>query len=189
MDFTGRVELHNPPGVPTPWPAGTTAWLRLSVRGGTYESIWPADVTGAVLSWNVPAVEVADVPTNAWAELWLDYPSATPILWVEGPAAIGPCTGAGFGGTGYVVAVPGAGSGAVAVPIPGPAGPPGGGGLEFLQSTPAATWTIPHGFGRYPYGLLVIVGGELVIPDAAFPDPDTVTLTFAAPTAGRAELL
>ncbi|WP_280466807.1 hypothetical protein [Nocardia cyriacigeorgica] len=39
-----------------------------------------------------------------------------------------------------------------------------------------------------PLSLLVIVGGQQVIPDAEFPDPNTVTLTFAAPTAGRAEL-
>ncbi|MFJ1459734.1 hypothetical protein [Nocardia sp. N2S4-5] len=57
-----------------------------------------------------------------------------------------------------------------------------------MQTTPGATWTIPHNFGRFPLSLLVLVDGEQVIPDAAFPDTNTVVLTFAAPTAGRAEL-
>ena len=71
---------------------------------------------------------------------------------------------------------------------PGPPGPPGDAGYEHIQSTPAATWTIPHAFGRTPLSLLVVVDGEMVIVDAAFPDPNTAVLTFAGPTAGRAEL-
>ncbi|TLF96811.1 hypothetical protein FEK35_27350 [Nocardia cyriacigeorgica] len=79
----------------------------------------------------------------------------------------------------------------VYVPLPGPPGPPGppgDAGYEHIQDTPAATWTIPHAFGRMPLSLLVIVDGQQVIPDAEFPDPNTTVLTFAAPTAGRAEL-
>ncbi|MGI5216255.1 hypothetical protein [Nocardia sp. CA-290969] len=71
---------------------------------------------------------------------------------------------------------------------PGPPGPPGGGGYEHIQSTPAATWTIAHPFARYPLSLLVLVDGQMVIPDAEFPDLNSVVLTFAAPVAGRAEL-
>ncbi|WP_280244248.1 DUF7264 domain-containing protein [Nocardia abscessus] len=187
-DFVAQIELQAPLGTPTPWPTGMSAWLRLAVRGGSFEVLWPATIAGAVMSWQVAADQVAQVPLNAWAELWLDYADSPPIRWLEGPIQ----TGCSNNGVGQIVAVPNAGPDAVAVPVPGPAGPPGGGGsggLEFVQSTPAATWTIPHGLGRFPYSLLVIVGDQLVIPDAAFPDPDTAVLTFAAPTAGRAELL
>ncbi|WP_280329587.1 DUF7264 domain-containing protein [Nocardia wallacei] len=186
-DFEGRIELQAPLGTPTPWPAGTAAWLRLRVRGGVFDTVWPATVAGAVMSWLQPAADVAQVPLNAWAELWLDYPDSAPIRWLEGPIE----TGCSNNGIGNIVAVPGAGPDAVAVPVPGPAGPPGSGtgsGFEHIQSSPAATWTIPHGFGRFPFSLLVLVGGQLVIPDAEFPDTDTAVLTFAAPTAGRAEL-
>lgn len=186
-DFQGRVELQSPPGTPTPWPAGTAAWLRLSVPGGSFEAIWPAIIAGAVMSWLQPSADVDQVPLNAWAELFLDYPSAPPFVWLEGPIQTG-CATSGFG---YIAAVPLPDGTAVAVPVPGPAGPPGtgtGSGFEHIQSSPAATWTIPHGFGRFPFSLLVLVGGQMVIPDAEFPDGNTAVLTFAAPTAGRAEL-
>ncbi|MBF6277070.1 LtfC-like domain-containing protein [Nocardia nova] len=186
-DFVGRIELQQPQGTPIPWPSGMAAWLHLSARGTTFDVEWPATIIGSLMSWQVPAGEVAAVPIGTYAELWLDYAGASPFIWVEGKVDIG----CGPGGFGCPTAVPLPDRQAVAVPVPGPQGPPGGGagsGFEYVQSTPAATWTISHGFGRTPYSLLVVVGGQLVIPDAEFPDSDTAVLTFASPTAGRAEL-
>lgn len=79
-----------------------------------------------------------------------------------------------------VVAVPGP---------PGPAGAAGDGGFEFVQTTPAATWTIPNTLGRYPAAVTVIVGGEVVDPDIDIPDTTVIVATFAAPTSGRAEII
>lgn len=197
--FVGAIELRTPTGVPTPWPAGLTAWLRVS-KGSGFEAIWPATVTGAVMSWDVDASLTAVVPSNAYAELWLDPADADPVLWLEGPVQA--C--AQPGGFGQIVAVPApvAGQGAVGVPLPGPPGPagpagpagppgpPGGSGLEHVQSTPAATWTIAHGFGRLPWSVLVLdASGTVVLADTENPDLNTTVLTFAAPMAGRALLL
>lgn len=56
------------------------------------------------------------------------------------------------------------------------------------QSTPAATWTIPHTFGRLPVVATYLTTGEVVDTDL---DADTtqVVLTFPAPTAGWAVLV
>ena len=186
-DFVGRIELQQPQGTPVPWPAGTSAWLHLSAKGTSYDTIWPATISGAVMSWHQVAADVAAVPLSTFAELWIDYPDSSPFVWVQGPIDIG-CGPAGFG---CPVAVPLPDSQAVAVPVLGPAGPPGtgsGSGFEHVQSTPAATWTVLHNFGRTPYSLLVVVGGQQVIADAEFPDSNTAVLTFASPVAGRAEL-
>jgi hypothetical protein len=188
-DFVGRIELQQPLGTPMSWPSGTSAWLHLSARGTSFDVQWPATISGAVMSWHVTADQVAAVPRSAYAELWLDYPDNPAFIWVEGRVD----SGCGPTGIGCPTAVPLPDSQAVAVPVPGPAGPPGGGGgsssgYEHVQSTPAATWTVAHGFGRTPYSLLVVVGGRVVIPDAEFPDGNTAVLTFATPTAGRAEL-
>lgn len=133
-DFTGRLELHQPPGTPVPWPAGLVAWLHLYVPGGTFDVVWPATITGPVMSWNVPAAQVALVPLNAWAELWLDYPDSPAFPWLRGPVG----AGCGDGGFGHTVAVPSAGPDAIAVPVPGPPGPPGtGGGGSVVQAMTA----------------------------------------------------
>ncbi|MBF6416983.1 LtfC-like domain-containing protein [Nocardia cyriacigeorgica] len=133
-DFTGRLELHQPPGTPTPWPAGLVAWLHLYVPGGTFDAVWPATIAGPVMSWDVPAAQVAVVPLNAWAELWLDYPDSPAFPWLRGPVGAG-CGDSGFG---HTVAVPSAGPDAIAVPVPGPPGPPGpGGGGGVVQAVTA----------------------------------------------------
>ena len=65
----------------------------------------------------------------------------------------------------------------------------GGGGevKVFTQATPAATWTIPHGFGRRPLTAVFDAAGNEMIADIAA-GAATVTVTFAQPTAGSAVL-
>jgi hypothetical protein len=75
------------------------------------------------------------------------------------------------------------------VPVAGPAGPAGTiPGLEFVQVTPAATWTIPlTGFTRRPL-VEVYVGGEAVETDV-IASPTQVVITFASPQSGSAVIL
>jgi hypothetical protein len=73
--------------------------------------------------------------------------------------------------------------------IPGPVGPAGDGGTSFLQTEPSATWIIPHGLGRYPSSVTVIIGSTELTTDVEYPDRDTVTITFADPVSGRAEIV
>lgn len=72
---------------------------------------------------------------------------------------------------------------------PGPAGPPGptGGAVVHQQTTPAATWTVPHTLGRLPLVQLV-VGGQVVLTDldvtttqavATWPQPTTGSMILA----------
>ncbi|MGW5514253.1 LtfC-like domain-containing protein [Nocardia africana] len=121
-DFVGRIELQQPIGTPIPWPAGTAAWLHLTTKAG-FSADWVASISGAVMSWDTAAEDVAAVPLSATAELWLDFPDSPAFPWLRGPVQVG-CPPAGFG---QIVAVPGISDGAVAVPVPGPAGPPGSG--------------------------------------------------------------
>jgi hypothetical protein len=57
-----------------------------------------------------------------------------------------------------------------------------------LQTTPAATWTIPNPFGPgvHPASVLVVVGGEVVEADVDLSNLTNVVITFATPQAGRA---
>ncbi|RJO72976.1 hypothetical protein D5S18_22130 [Nocardia panacis] len=130
-DFVRRVELQQPAGAPVPWPSGTSAWLRISANGTTFYANWPATISGSIMSWHVPAADVAKVPLTSWAELWVQYPDTSAFVWLRGPVESG-CEPGGVGG---IVAVPGISGGAVAVPVPGPvgpAGPPGSGGSAVV---------------------------------------------------------
>lgn len=75
----------------------------------------------------------------------------------------------------------------------GPPGPPGasGGGAGsaqiFSQATPAATWVIPHGFGRRPLVAVYDASGAELLADI-IADAAAATVTFAQPTAGSAVL-
>jgi hypothetical protein len=75
----------------------------------------------------------------------------------------------------------------------GPEGPPGpaaggaGSAQVFAQATPAATWVIPHGFGRRPLVAVYDASGAELLADLAA-DASAVTVTFAQPTAGSAVL-
>lgn len=91
-----------------------------------------------------------------------------------------------------VDAIQGLGAGDVWTPVGsvrGPAGPPGiGGALVHVQSTPAATWTIPHGFARIPHSVTVYIGGQQVLIDATV-DATYVVLEFPSPESGEVHIL
>lgn len=61
-------------------------------------------------------------------------------------------------------------------------------GITHLQPAAAATWTIPHSLGRNPRSVAVFVDEIEVLADVSS-DSTTVTVTFANPVAGRAEIL
>jgi len=68
-----------------------------------------------------------------------------------------------------------------------PAGAEPEGVLVFTQTNPASIWTVVHNFGYYP-SVTVLVGGEEVDADVAYPDDNTVTITFGTPQVGEARL-
>lgn len=104
-------------------------------------------------------------------------PSSTEIESVATSVDIAPDPG---GAVVVLFASPGA---------PGAQGPAGDGGFTHTQASPAATWTITNTLGRYPASVLIVIGTELVDADIEFPDVDTIVVTFATPTAGRAEFI
>lgn len=70
-----------------------------------------------------------------------------------------------------------------------PSGPGGGGTTHtHVQSSPAATWTIPNPLGSstYPGGVLLVVGGEVVEADVDLSNLANIVVTFATPQSGRA---
>ena len=74
---------------------------------------------------------------------------------------------------------------------PGPPGPPGPSGASYVHQQAMAdnVWTIPHGLGLYPAGIVVVdSSGSDVEGDVSYPDINTVTLTFTYPFAGTAYL-
>lgn len=62
-----------------------------------------------------------------------------------------------------------------------------GGGMTFVQSFPASTWTIHHTLGYEP-AVSTIVDGEEVEAEVDYPDNATVVITFNSPQAGIARL-
>ena len=138
--FIDTIELTDPvTGLPTPWPVGTTAWLRLYKPGTAFDVTWPALVTGALMQWDVLPALVDDVPKGSTAQLWLDYPDPglLPFVWVTGHVSHEACGGSGFDT--LLVIPPGfPNAGAIAVPVPGPPGPGGGGsGSWSFNETPS----------------------------------------------------
>lgn len=79
---------------------------------------------------------------------------------------------------------------------PGPAGPagapgepgPAGGAAEFLIPTPQAVWTLEHDLPFRPNVTVIDSAGTAVIGDVAYPDPQTVVITFGGAFAGTAFL-
>jgi hypothetical protein len=66
--------------------------------------------------------------------------------------------------------------------VPGPKGDPGSDFLIHEQTTPAATWTVPHALGRYPLVQLV-VGGAVVLTDVEVDSTQAVAI-WPQPVAG-----
>ena len=74
--------------------------------------------------------------------------------------------------------------------MPGARGPAGGGASAALvhdQAAPAASWLIPHTFGRLPAVALYGTDGALFGADVTA-TTSAVTVTLSVPTAGKAIL-
>ena len=56
------------------------------------------------------------------------------------------------------------------------------------QSTLAAVWVITHNLGQYPSVTVVDTGGTIILPDVHYDSAIQITVTFAAPTSGKAYL-
>lgn len=65
----------------------------------------------------------------------------------------------------------------------------GGGptGFQYTQAVPAATWTIPHTFGRRPAVTLYLTDGTQILADVST-TTSQVSASFASPTTGFAVL-
>lgn len=74
---------------------------------------------------------------------------------------------------------------------PGPIGPPGSGtGFSYThtQSALASTWVVVHNLGAHPSATVVDTGDSVVLPDVHYDSVNQLTLTFGAPTSGKAYL-
>ena len=60
--------------------------------------------------------------------------------------------------------------------------------MSFPQATAASVWMISHNTGSHPSVTIVDGSGDTVLADVAYPDGNTVTVTFGAPTSGVAYL-
>jgi hypothetical protein len=78
----------------------------------------------------------------------------------------------------------------------GPQGPPGPQGPEgapvptyvHVQSTLAQVWHVVHGLGTFPAVTVVDSGDSELMVDVQYVSSDELTLTFGAPTSGKAYL-
>lgn len=71
----------------------------------------------------------------------------------------------------------------------GAVGPAGGTGYEHVQASPAATWSITHGLGRYPRNAELVIDGRVAFTDVEYPDTFTAVVTFASPQSGILRLI
>jgi len=66
----------------------------------------------------------------------------------------------------------------------------GGGGSDayfvFNQASAANPWLVTHGLGKFPAVSVVDSGNNEIIPDVMYVDANSLTLTFAAATSGKA---
>ena len=85
-----------------------------------------------------------------------------------------------------MVVRPGARAAIPPVVEPPPVTPTPGASVEYIQSIPAATWTITHNLGRVP-SVQVFIDGELVETDVVSTSTVT-TVTFPSPQSGVAVL-
>lgn len=65
---------------------------------------------------------------------------------------------------------------------------PGTGDLHYVhtQTSPSSSWTVTHGLGKYPAVVVVDTGDSVVLPDVRYLDANSVSITFASPTSGKA---
>lgn len=75
---------------------------------------------------------------------------------------------------------------------PGPQGPagPAGASVSYVhnQIPLSDTWPVEHNLNKYPSVTVVDTGDTEIIPNLHYDGPDKVTLTFGAPTSGKAYL-
>lgn len=72
------------------------------------------------------------------------------------------------------------------VALPGPAGA-GGSGIVWTQSTPSASWTIPHGLGRLPVVAVYDNAGNEILAEV-FADSTHVAVIWPSAMTGSAVL-
>jgi hypothetical protein len=71
----------------------------------------------------------------------------------------------------------------------GPAGPPGTGAYyRHVQASPGLVWTVNHNLGFYPSVNVADSGGNQWFGDVKYLDEDNLTITFAYPFGGTADL-
>jgi hypothetical protein len=58
----------------------------------------------------------------------------------------------------------------------------------FIQASAAQTWTIAHGQNRYPTVTVVDSAGSVLLTSVQYLDANTVAVSFAGATTGRAYL-
>ena len=68
--------------------------------------------------------------------------------------------------------------------LQGPPGPTPLLGYVHTQSSPAATWSVSHTLGRFPFGSEIVISDEKVFADITYPDASTAVVTFASPRSG-----
>ena len=54
------------------------------------------------------------------------------------------------------------------------------------QTIALSVWTVPHNLGRYPSVVVTDTLGQLIVPDVAYIDNNTVQITHGTPLAGFA---
>lgn len=69
---------------------------------------------------------------------------------------------------------------------------PSGGGSDakyvFIQGSPAATWNITHGLGKFPSVVTVDSTKDVVIGEVVYIDTNSVEVKFGGSTTGAAYL-
>ena len=79
----------------------------------------------------------------------------------------------------------------VQVATEGPQGPPGAAAQGYIhtQSTPSATWTMPHNLGFKPSVELLNVGSQEIEGDVVHTSQNVCIAYFTTPIAGYARLI
>jgi hypothetical protein len=67
---------------------------------------------------------------------------------------------------------------------PGPPGPAGSGGTQFIQSAPAAVWTVNHNLGHYVNAKVYSAGGVEMWSEIIQPNTNQLLIYFDGPQTG-----